>query len=111
MTTTRSTAELVASLDRRGVPCAPIADYADVFTNHHLMERRFYWDAPHPTMGDVRQIGSPMRFSRTPTEQNSAGPQLGANTRDVLLAAGYDDVVVDAMIASGSAGEVHGHHA
>ena len=49
---------------RPGVPCAPIADYGEVFTDEHLAARDFFWDAPHPVAGPVRQIGSPMRFSR-----------------------------------------------
>lgn len=108
VTTTRATSELVASLDSVGVPCAPIADYADVFTNEHLVERQFYWDAPHPTMGEVRQIGSPMRFSRSSARQGAAGPVLGADTRAVLLAAGYKDAVVDAMLAAGAAAAADG---
>lgn len=110
VTMTRATSELVTSLDRVGVPCAPIADYADVFTNKHLLERQFYWDAPHPIMGEVRQIGSPMRFSRSFTRQGAAGPLLGADTRAVLVAAGYDDGVVDAMLAAGAAAEAGGSH-
>jgi formyl-CoA transferase len=98
-------------LDGVGVPCAPIADYADVFTNEHLLQRRFYWDAPHPTMGQVRQIGSPMRFSRTSARQGAAGPLLGADTREVLREAGYDDRVIDAMLAAGAAASAAGNDA
>ncbi|MDT7785618.1 MAG: hypothetical protein QOF58_4037 [Pseudonocardiales bacterium] len=111
VTQTRATAELVTSLDGVGVPCAPIADYADVFTNEHLLQRRFYWDAPHPTMGQVRQIGSPMRFSRTSAQQGAAGPLLGADTREVLREAGYDDRVIDAMLAAGAAASAAGNDA
>lgn len=84
VTVTRTTATLVADLERAGVPCAPIADYAQVFTDETLRERDFYWDAPHPTLGPVRQLGSPMRFSRTPVRRGSAGPPLGDATEAVL---------------------------
>ena len=40
--------------------------------------RDFFWDAPHPTIGGVRQVGSPMRFSRTPVTRRVAGPPLAA---------------------------------
>jgi crotonobetainyl-CoA:carnitine CoA-transferase CaiB-like acyl-CoA transferase len=103
VTILQTTEELVAKLDQAGVPCAPIADYSDVFNDEHLLTRQFFWDAPHPTMGMVRQIGSPMRFSRTPAVRGAAGPVLGANTREVLLAAGYIDSDIDAMLAAGAA--------
>ncbi len=100
-----STAELIAALDAAGVPCAPIADYAEVFTDEHLNERGFFWDAPHRTLGSVRQIGSPMRLSRTPAVRRSAGPVLASDTRAALLGAGYTPGQVDALVASGAAAD------
>ena len=35
-------------------------------------------------MGAVRQLGSPMRLSRTPVVQGDAGPLLGEDTRAAL---------------------------
>jgi crotonobetainyl-CoA:carnitine CoA-transferase CaiB-like acyl-CoA transferase len=102
VTRTRTSAELISSMDAAGVPCAPIADYTEVFTDPHLVQRGFYWDAPHPSMGEVRQIGSPMRFSRTPAVHGPAGPPLGAHTREVLLDTGYDESQIDAMVAAGA---------
>jgi len=100
-----STADLVHRLEEMGVPCAPIADYGQVFHDKHLAARDFFWDAPHPVAGDVRQIGSPMRFSRTPVQRAGAGPVLGADTRAALLEAGYREGEVDALVAAGAARE------
>ena len=99
------TAELVSRLEGAGVPCAPIATYDQVFTDEHLGARDFFWDAPHPSAGDVRQVGSPMRLSRTPPSRAAAGPQLGRHTREVLREAGLDDARIDALVASSAAGE------
>jgi formyl-CoA transferase len=85
------TADVVAALQEAGVPCAPIADYGQVFTDDHLTERDFFWDADHPVMGPVRQLGSPMRLSGTPARRATAGPTLGADTTAVLRELGYDD--------------------
>ncbi len=100
-----STAEVVARLEEHGVPCAPIADYAEVFNDEHLAARDFFWDAPHPEAGDVRQVGSPMRFSRSVPVRAGAGPVLGADTRAALREAGWSDADVDALVSSGSARE------
>ncbi|HYI55286.1 MAG TPA: CoA transferase [Microlunatus sp.] len=104
-TSALTTAELVARLEAVDVPCAPIADYGQVFTDEHLAARDFFWDAPHPVAGAVRQIGSPMRFSRTPVERAGAGPVLGADTRAALREAGYGDDEIDALVVSGAAQE------
>jgi crotonobetainyl-CoA:carnitine CoA-transferase CaiB-like acyl-CoA transferase len=105
VTTTHTTADLVDALDGAGVPCAPIADYGQVFTDDHLGQRDYFWDAPHPTLGSVRQLGSPMRLSRTPARQGSAGPQLGVGTRAALEWAGLSPAEVDALIESGVAAD------
>ena len=99
-TSALTTSQVVESLEEAGVPCAPIADYGEVFTDAHLGKRGFFWDAPHPTAGDVRQIGSPMRFSRTPVRKDGAGPVLGAHTRHALREVGYSDAEIDALFAA-----------
>lgn len=98
VTTKRPTAELVELLGGAGVPCAPIADYGQVFNDDHLNQRGFYWDAPHPTVGSVRQIGSPMRLSRTPVRRETAAPLLGGSTREALEEVGMTSAEVDALV-------------
>lgn len=79
-----TTKDLIAALDEVGVPCAPIHDYTQVFTDPVLVDRGFFWDSDHPVAGTVRMLGSPMRFSRTPTAREHAGPELGDATDAVL---------------------------
>jgi formyl-CoA transferase len=105
VTTTRTTDDLVTALDDAGVPCAPIADYGQVFTDDHLGQRDYFWDAPHPMLGPVRQLGSPMRLSRTPARRDSAGPLLGSDTRAALEWAEVPAPEVDALIESGVAAD------
>ncbi|WP_346101125.1 CoA transferase [Nonomuraea maheshkhaliensis] len=105
VTTRRTTADVVAALEASGVPCAPIADYAQVFTDDHLTRRRFFWDAEHPEMGPVRQLGSAMRFSGTPTRRGSAGPPLGADTVEVLRECGLTEQEIDRLLAEGAAAQ------
>ncbi len=100
-TTRFATDDLVAALEAAGVPCAPIADYEQVFTDEHLAAREFFWDADHPVAGPVRQVGSPMRFSRTPVRRAGAGPVLGADTRAALEVAGYGAAEIDELVAAG----------
>ncbi|PWU48532.1 CoA transferase [Micromonospora globispora] len=103
VTSTMSTDEIVERLNKAGVPCAPIADYGEVFTDEHLAARDFFWDAEHPTVGPVRQLGSPMRLSETPVRRDGAGPMLGADTREVLAAVGCSPKEIEGLVASGAA--------
>ena len=99
-TTVRDTADVVAALEAAGVPCAPINDYGQVFTDANLAERDFFWDAEHPDLGPVRQLGSPMRLSGTPARRGGAGPVLGADSRAVLGEVGYSDAEIDALLGT-----------
>lgn len=101
-TALRTVAELVAALDASGVPCAPINRYDSVFTDPHLTAREFFWDAPHPTLPPVRQLGSPMRLSSSPSRRDTAGPLLGFDTAAVLESLGYSASEVDAMESAGA---------
>ena len=91
----------ISVLDAAGVPCAPIQDFGQVFNDQTLTARDFFWDAPHQTAGAVRQLGSPMRFSSTPTRRSKAGPRLGEDTRQVMSELGYDAGAVGALLERG----------
>lgn len=89
VTISMPTAHWLTVLEHAGVPCAPIENFGEVFTDPHLLAREYFWDAPHPTLGTVRQLGSPMRFSGTPVRRDKAGPRLGEDTTPILEELGY----------------------
>jgi len=63
-----------------------------------LLARDYFWDAPHTTAGTVRQLGSPMRFSRTPARRDRAAPLLGEDSAAVLAELGYDAAEMRSML-------------
>jgi formyl-CoA transferase len=101
VTITEPVEHWLAALGEAGVPCAPIQDFGQVFTDPHLLARRYFWDAPHARAGPVRQLGSPMRFSRTPVRRDTAGPLLGADTAGLLAELGYEPAEVGTLVANG----------
>jgi len=96
---TRPTAHWLALLEGAGVPCAPIEDYGQVFNDPHLNARDYFWDAPHPKLGHVRQLGSPMRFSETPVRRQKAAPLLGEDSAALLSELGYPAAEINALLA------------
>ena len=81
----------ISALQEAGVPCGAIQTYDQVFNDPHLLERGYFWDAAHETLGPIRQLGSPMRLTETPPRRDSAGPRLGQHTDEVLAELGYDE--------------------
>ena len=101
LTVTMPIAHWIGLLEEAGVPCAPIQDYAQVFGDPHLLARGFFWDAPHPSAGEVRQLGSPMRLSETPTRRERAAPLFGEDSEAVLRELGYGDDDIARIVAAG----------
>lgn len=100
VTLTRPTTHWLEVLGEAGVPCAPILDFGQVFTDPHLIARQYFWDAPHRKAGTVRQLGSPMRFSRTRVRQDRAAPLLGEDSAGLLAELGYEPSEVSRLVES-----------
>ena len=103
VTATRPAGHWLAALRAAGVPCGEISDYDAVFEDAHLRERGFFVDLPHPTLGTVRALGTPLRLASSPPRIERAGPLLGEHTRAVLAEAGCAAEEIDALFASGAA--------
>lgn len=101
VTKTKPAAHWLGVLREAGVPCGEIADYGDVFNDPHLTERGFFVDLPHPALGTLRSLGSPLRLERTPVRHNRAGPRLGEHSAEVLRELGCSDADVDRLSREG----------
>lgn len=100
VTKTRPAEHWIRQLESEGVPCAPLQDFGESFNDPHLLARDYFWDAPHATVGAVRQLGSPMRFSDTKVRRRKAGPLLGEDTRDVLHELGVGDDEIEFLLSA-----------
>ena len=98
VTVTRPAAYWLALLREAGVPCGEISDYGGVFTDEHLEARGFFTDLSHPVLGNVRALGTPLRFASSPATIERAGPLLGEHTRGVLAEVAYDDDEIERLL-------------
>ena len=80
----RPTKEWIARLEAAGVPCGPINDLSQVFSEPQALARGLRMELPHPSAGKVSLVRSPMRFSQTPVEHGVPPPTLGQHTDEVL---------------------------
>jgi len=59
-------------------------------------------DLKHPRAGNMKALGCPLHFSRTPAEVKRSAPLLGEHTREVLREYGYGDTEIERFIAEGA---------
>ena len=78
-------------LEESGVPCGPINDLADVFSDPQLLHRQMYLEMPHPTLGTIKQTGLPIKFSLTPGGLDRHPPLLGEHNQEILEDLGYSE--------------------
>jgi crotonobetainyl-CoA:carnitine CoA-transferase CaiB-like acyl-CoA transferase len=80
----RRTHEWLSALEAAGVPCGPINDLAQVFSEPQAQARGLKMELAHAAAGKVALVRSPMRFSGTPVEHGVPPPTLGQHTFEVL---------------------------
>ena len=71
-TVTRSTQEWITDLETVGVPCGPINNLEQVFSDPHVKARQIHQKLEHPSMGTVSSVASPIRLSETPVQYRMA---------------------------------------
>lgn len=99
---TRPVAYWRQELDKAGVPCGPINDFAQVFADEHVRERGMEIKVEHPFEPALSLIRNPIVLSGTPVKDYRPPPLLGQNTREVLASKlGYDDARLDGLKKQG----------
>jgi crotonobetainyl-CoA:carnitine CoA-transferase CaiB-like acyl-CoA transferase len=84
----RTRADLLAALEKVGVPAGPIQDLHDVFADPQVEARglRVALNAPHAQNGTVPGVRTPILMSRSVVANPNASPKLGADTERVMAA-------------------------
>ena len=98
-----TTADLVRKLNEAGVPCGPINDIGQAFEDEHARHLRVAKPAPHPQLGNLNLVRSPINLSAFPQPDrfDKAAPDPGADADAVLEELGCSRREIDALRADG----------
>jgi crotonobetainyl-CoA:carnitine CoA-transferase CaiB-like acyl-CoA transferase len=98
----RPRAHWLELLGKAGVPCAPVANVAEVARNPQLLDRDMVLTADHPTFNSLLVPGSPLKSAGQRSLPPTRAPTLGEDTDSVLhRLLGYDQAKMAALRARG----------
>jgi crotonobetainyl-CoA:carnitine CoA-transferase CaiB-like acyl-CoA transferase len=98
----RTRAHWLAALDEKGVPCGPVHDMLEALNDPQTLAREMVVEVEHSTVGPVKTIGLPVKFSETPGKVRSGAPVYGEHTREVLREHGFDEKRIDQFEKEGA---------
>jgi formyl-CoA transferase len=81
-----------------GVPSGAVQEVPDVMEHPHTKHRNMVWEKD-----GYRNVGNPVKLSRTPPSVRSKPRKYGIDTRAVLAEHGFSDGEIDKLISSGAA--------
>jgi crotonobetainyl-CoA:carnitine CoA-transferase CaiB-like acyl-CoA transferase len=99
---TNSVGHWLAELEKAGVPCGPVNDFAHVFADPHVRSRGMEVKVEHPFEPQLSLIRNALTFSETPVTEYRAPPLLGEHTEGVLSQLGYDEARIAGLKQRGA---------
>jgi CoA:oxalate CoA-transferase len=80
----RTTAQWVEELEKMGIPCGPVNSIAQAANDPNTAARNMVIDVSDPEAGTFKVVNTPFKFSKTQHTVETASPDLGEHTHDVL---------------------------
>lgn len=81
---TRTADEWCAALDEKGVPCAPVADYAEILSDEHVAHMGLVRDLTLPNGASTQTVVFPIKLSGHSFEITRPPPRLGEHNSEVF---------------------------
>ncbi|HEU5096252.1 MAG TPA: CaiB/BaiF CoA-transferase family protein [Reyranella sp.] len=85
-------------LMKGGVPSGAVLEVPEVMEHPHTRHRGMVWEKD-----GYRNVGNPVKLSRTPAAVRSKPRKFGLDTKAVLAECGYSAAEIDKLVASGIA--------
>jgi len=95
-----TTENWLARMQEARLPAGPVNDILQMHQDPQAKARDMILDVDHATVGTVKTIGHPVKYSRTPTKVDRAAPVLGQHSREILAEFGYEAVQIDTLVRS-----------
>jgi crotonobetainyl-CoA:carnitine CoA-transferase CaiB-like acyl-CoA transferase len=97
ITASLTTSEVVAKLNRAGIPCGPIYTIDQTFADPQVRHLGMAQHVDSPALGSIKLVGQPFTLSRTPSRLASSAPEYGEHTEQILAEFGYSSAEIERL--------------
>ena len=97
----KTTAEWLALMDERDIPCGRVNHIGDLIDEPHLAAVGLFQDTTHPSEGAMRTVRSPFQVSGVARRPDRPAPTLGGSGATILKEAGLTPAEVEDLFAHG----------
>ncbi|MHA1192061.1 MAG: CoA transferase [Promethearchaeota archaeon] len=70
---------------------SPVKNFAEATEDPQILARNMIVKMDHPIFGEIQNLASPIKMSRTPPRIRTLAPKQGQNTEEVLKSLNYTD--------------------
>jgi crotonobetainyl-CoA:carnitine CoA-transferase CaiB-like acyl-CoA transferase len=99
---TRPATHWLNALDDMGVPCGPVQNMLQALADPQTIAREMVVEVDHATLGKVKTLGLPIKFSQTPGKVRTGAPLYGEHTHAILSEYGFDADEIAALQKEGA---------
>ncbi len=92
----------LSALDEAGIPCGPVNDMLQALADPQTIAREMVVEVQHSSLGSVKTLGLPIKFSQTPGNVRSGAPLYGEHTNAILSAYGFGADEIAALREEGA---------
>ncbi len=93
----RTRQEWITQLNQAGVPCGPVNNLAQAFSDPQVLHQEMVIESAQPG-GPVKMPGFPLKLSETPARLYKPSPQVGEHSVEVLQELGYHEKEIQSLI-------------
>jgi len=98
----RDSDDLIEKLESVGVPCSPVNDYKQVFSDPHIEDRKVLVDVEHPRIGSTRLVRNPVLFDEHSPAIRRPAPMLGQHSEEILRQLEYGEADIESLSREGT---------
>ena len=85
---------MAQNFDRGRYPLWAANNFAETFRDPQVIHRKMIVEVNHPRLGKIKQIGIPIKLSRTGGKIQNPPPEYGEHTIEILKGMGYTEEAI-----------------